>query len=92
MPNNNNGCKAIEKAIRDAADGFAELPDDYLDLKVKEQIRSQEDWDEYNSRLCQTLEEEIACTILESQLDKFWKKNKTFREMKDYICERCPKT
>ena len=78
----------VEECIKEAAEGFADIPDDFSDMGIKDSIPESQDWDQFNTRLCQALKEK-GCRMLESQLDRHWKNNKTFGEMIHYIDDRC---
>lgn len=80
-----NKCK---KAFEDAAGTMSSFPQEYEQLRIKDSIPTQYDWDELNTKTCQELEK-VGCSILESELDPFWKENKTFKELLAYIHGNC---
>lgn len=83
--------KSANDAIQEAAKGFAGIPADpatVRTLKIKDNILDQNDWDEFNKRLCDALNTR-GCTILQGQLNPFWVRNDTFGAMIDYVDARC---
>ena len=75
-------------AFEDAAKTIAHIPGDYLPLNIKDNIPVQRDWDDLNSAFCWELDH-IGCTVVESELDPFWRTNKTFRQLLDYVSHNC---
>lgn len=76
-------------AVRRAAQGFASIPEEFLDLKIKDSILQQADWDEFNRKLCGVLGHDHNCDVTPDQLDQFWDNNNTFRDMGGYVLSHC---
>ncbi len=77
-----------QQAFEDAAKEIAHFPQEYLSLNIKDNIPTQNDWDDLNSAFCWELDH-LGCTIVESELDPFWKSNKTFRQLLEYVSQNC---
>jgi hypothetical protein len=83
--------KSTDEAIQSAAKGFAIIPTDPEEVrnaKIKDSMLNRDDWEEFNNRLCAELKIR-GCTILQGQLNPFWVDNKTFRDLIDYVDQRC---
>jgi hypothetical protein len=83
--------KPADEAIQEAAKGFAAIPEDHATvrkMKIKDSILDQNDWDEFNKRLCDALETRGG-KILQGQLNPFWVRNDPFSAMIDYVDARC---
>ncbi len=75
-------------AFEESAKKIAQIPPDYLSLNIRDNIPLQNDWDDLNSAYCWELAH-IGCTIVESELDPFWKSNRTFRQLLEYVSQNC---
>jgi hypothetical protein len=80
--------KTVVDCIRRAAEGFAIIPDQIKDSKMRDSIPTRQDWDEFKRKLCACIRAQ-GCPILESELDEFWEDNSTFGELIEYIDEHC---
>lgn len=80
-----NKCK---EAFEKAAQSIGHAPNDSTNLKIKDNIPNQDDWDDFNTAFCKELEA-VGCTIVESELDPFWVENKTFGEMLTFVNQNC---
>lgn len=77
-----------EQAFQTAASRVATNPPSNLNVKIRDNMPNQSDWDELNTELCKELDR-IDCPIAESELDPFWKKNRTFADLMEYIKQNC---
>ncbi len=75
-------------AFEDAAKRIAQVPPNYLPLNIRDNIPGQNDWDDLNTAFCWELDH-LGCTVVESELDPFWKSNKTFQQLLDYVAKNC---
>lgn len=75
-------------AFEKAAKSIASFPEQYEDLKIRDNLPNQEDWDDLNTQICRELKK-VSCTVVESELDVFWEDNLTFRELLDYFHANC---
>jgi hypothetical protein len=74
--------------IKSAAHDIFELPEPFLDLKLKQEIPIENDWDNFNTALCKLLTDD-GCMTLEGELDPFWEANKAFADMIEYLDTKC---
>ena len=77
-----------QKAFETAAAKIMQLPHDYLNLKIKDNILREDDWDAVNTEFCFELGK-VDCVIVESELDPYWSENKTFKDLLEYVSENC---
>jgi hypothetical protein len=80
--------KTVLDCIRTAAAGFAVIPTDSSGLRIKDNIPDQQDWREFNKKLCVCIRLK-GCPVLEGELDSFWEENRTFGELVEYIDDHC---
>jgi len=78
----------VKNFIRRAAEGFATIPADFATMKIKDAMPNQNDWDDFNKRLCD-ITQKTSCPIGEDELDDFWTGNKTFGDLIQYADAQC---
>jgi hypothetical protein len=81
---------STEELVRDALSPMMNLPDDYRNLLLKNEIPNQQDWDEANSRIVNAAATSGCVQLVQSMLDPFWQGNKSFGTMLDTITAICP--
>jgi hypothetical protein len=81
---------STEELVRDALSPMMDLPADYRDLLLKNEITDQGDWDEANSRIVNAAASSGCVQLVQSMLDPFWEANKSFGAMLDCITGICP--
>jgi hypothetical protein len=72
-------------AILKAAKNIADFPKKFEQLLIKDNFLTEEDWDDFNLKLCNILNQQV----MPAQLDTFWEENKTFEKMGQYIDNHC---
>jgi len=77
-----------QEAFEKAANKIVDLPAAYPSLKIKNNILNQNDWDALNSAVCEELAK-VNCTIVEGDLDPFWKNNSLFSDLLNFIRQSC---
>lgn len=83
-------CECITQKIEVIANqiGIANLG--WQNSKIKDTFLDKNSWNEFSQSLREQISEGCNChTFGADELDKFWQQNRTFIELKDYICENC---
>ena len=81
---------STDELVREALSPMMDLPADYRDLLLKDQITNQQDWDEANCRIVDAAAGNGCPQLVQSMLDPFWQANQSFGTMLDRITAICP--